>query len=224
METHLHQELENLNREINKMFSLTESALDSSIRSMLLRDDIIAGEVLEGDRKINEMQVEIEERTLHILALWQPVATDLRFVLACARVANDLERVGDLSTNIAESALMLNSKPRVSFMNVIQDLTEVVKDMFGKALNAFWEQNSQMAYRVYKKDLEANELNVKIIKNLIDYMTQESIMVERAVHSIIVANSLERIGDLSTNIGEDVVFISQGINVKHSQKFDWGNY
>jgi len=220
METQLHHELDRLEEKINRMFSLTEIALDNAIQSLIHRNDDIAGQVIEGDQELNKMEVEIEELTLHILALWQPVAKDLRFVIACARIANDLERVGDQSTNIAERALMLNRKPKVSFMNAIQNLADVVKYMFGNVFYAFTERNCEAANHVCEKDVEADDLNIKIIKNLIDYMSQESIIVERAVHSIIVANALERVGDLSTNIGEDIVFIARGINVRHSQYND----
>lgn len=220
METHLHQELDKLEEKIMKMFSLTERALENSIQALINREDEIATQVIEGDQELNQMEVEIEELTLNILALWQPVAKDLRFVMACARVANDLERIGDQSTNVAERALMLNRKPKVSFMNAIQNLADVVMEMFRSSLEAFTNRDCEAADEVCKKDIQADELNIKIIKNLIDYMSTESIIVERAVHSIIVSNALERVGDLSTNIGEDIVFIVRGINVRHSQKFD----
>ncbi len=224
METHLHQELEKLEEKIMRMFSLTERALQNSIQALIDRDDDVATQVIEGDQDLNQMEVEIEELTLNILALWQPVAKDLRFVMACARIANDLERVGDQSTNIAERALMLNRKPKVNFLNSIQNLAEVVMEMFKNSLQAFTNRDCEEADNVCKKDLQADDLNIKIIKNLIDYMSTESIIVERAVHSIIVANALERVGDLSTNISEDIVFIVRGINVRHSQNFDSACY
>lgn len=224
METHLEQELEKLNERINKMFSLTERSLYNSVLALIQRDDDIAGQVIENDQELNKIEVEIEELTLHILALWQPVAKDLRFIVACARIANDLERIGDQATNVSERALMLNRKPKLSFMNTIENFSDVVQEMFGSAIGAFTRKDCAAAENICRQDIKVNELNTKIIKTLIDYMYHESIIVERAVHSIIVANSLERVGDLSTNIAEDIIFIVRGINVRHSQKFDSACY
>jgi phosphate transport system protein len=131
-----------------------------------------------------------------------------------------LERIGDQSTNIAERAILLNQKPRLSFMNAVNSLAEVVTDMFRKVITAFSTMDTDLAIQVCHMDSKADELNIKIIRQLIDYMAHESVVVERSVHTILTANALERIGDLSTNIGEEVVFIARGINVKHCDTFD----
>jgi phosphate transport system protein len=187
---------------------------------LLQRNDVLAQEVIGEDKEINRLEVEIEEQILNILALWQPVARDLRFVSGCSRVASDLERIGDQSTNIAERAILLNQKPRLSFMNAVNSLAEVVTDMFRKVITAFSTMDTDLAIQVCHMDSKADELNIKIIRQLIDYMAHESVVVERSVHTILTANALERIGDLSTNIGEEVVFIARGINVKHCDTFD----
>lgn len=220
METHLHQELNMLRVQLMEMFAQTEKALDKAIESLLKRDDDLAQQVIEGDQEINKMEVEMEERILNILALWQPVAKDLRFITAASRIANDLERVGDQATNIAERAIMLNQKPRLDFMNSVQALAEVAMNMYRNIIDAFANGDVSLAANVCKMDSKADDLNIRIIKRLIDYMANETVIVERAVHTIIVANALERIGDLATNIGEDVVFIKKGINVRHSNSFD----
>ncbi len=220
MRTHLHKELERLEIKIMKMFALTERALNNAVQSLMERDDALAEEVMQGDEVINALEVDIEESILHLLALWQPVARDLRFVLGCSKVANDLERLGDQATNIAERAIMLNQKPRLSLMNAVQSLADVALDMYRNVISSFSSLDCEQAAQVCGQDNTADELNIKIIRRLIDYMSTESMIVERAVHTIIVANSLERVGDLSTNIAENVYFIVQGINVKHSDRFD----
>jgi len=220
METHFQHALEKLEVDIMKMFALADRALEKSIQALINRDDELAEQVLDGDQDINELEVKLEESILHILALWQPVARDLRYIMGCSKIITDLERVGDQATNVAERAIMLNQKPRLSFMNAIQSLADVSLDMFRSSISAFANLDCETAAAVCRKDNTADELNIKIIRSLIDYMSNESIIVERAVHSIIVANSLERVGDLSTNIAENVYFIVEGINVKHSDHFD----
>ena len=220
MQTHLHQELESLKVTIMKMFAITERALQDAVNSLMQRDDDLANQVMQGDKNINRLEVEIEEKILNILALWQPVARDLRFVTGCSRIASDLERIGDQSTNIAERAILLNEKPRLSFMNGLQALADVSTEMYRNVITSFSQLDCNMAVNVCNMDSRADELNVQIMRQLIDYMSNESKIVERAVHTLIVANSLERVGDLATNIAEDVVFIARGVNVRHSNKFD----
>lgn len=220
MESHLHQEIRKLKEEIMKMFTLTERALDHSVQSLLERNDDLAQRVIDGDDEINALEVKIEDLILNILARWQPVAKDLRFILGCSKVANDLERLGDQATNISERALMLNQRPKLRMMNSVRSMSEVALDMYRSVITAFSELDCDRAAEICRQDNEADVLNVKIIRELIDYMGQDNRIVERPVHTVIVANSLERVGDLATNIAEEVFFIIRGINVKHSTWFD----
>jgi phosphate transport system protein len=194
--------------------------LDASVKALMERSDTLAEEVIQGDQAINALEVEIEESILHILALWQPVARDLRFVMGCSKIANDLERLGDQATNIAERALMLNHRPKLTLMNAVQSLADVSLGMYRSVIDAFSKLDCDQAAQVCGQDNIADDLNIKIIRRLIDSMSNENVIVERAVHTVIVANSLERVGDLSTNIAENIYFIVQGINVKHSNRFD----
>ncbi len=220
VETHFHQELEALEVIMMKMFTLTEKSLHQAVQAMRERDDDLAQAVIEEDKELNRLEVQIEERTLNILALWQPVARDLRFITGCSRIANDLERIGDQSTNIAERALMLNQKPRHSSMNSVESLADLAMDMYRSVTSSFSNLDCDVALNVCKMDSQADDMNIRIMRDLIDFMVNESKLVERAVHTILIANALERVADLSTNIGEDVVFIARGINVKHSNQFD----
>jgi phosphate transport system protein len=219
-ETHFQQELEKLEVAIMKMFTLTERSLNKAITAMRERDDDKAQEVIEEDEQLNNLEVEIDDITLHILALWQPVAKDLRFITGCSRIATNLERIGDQATNICERVLMLNQKPRLSLMNSVEALAEKALTMFRNVTRAFSDQDSKSAMLVCRTDSEVDDMNIRLMRSLIDFMITENVIVERAVHSIIISNALERVGDLSTNIGEDVVFISRGINLKHCDTYD----
>jgi phosphate transport system protein len=220
METHLHKELEKLEVKMMRMFTLTERALSAAVKALMERNDSLAEEVIVGDKEINALEVDIEEAILHILALWQPVAKDLRFVMGCSKIANDLERLGDQATNVAERAIMLNQRPRLALMNAVQSLADISLSMYQNVIDAFSRLDCDQAAQVCGQDNTADDLNIKIIRRLIDSMSSENAVVERAVHTVIVANSLERVGDLSTNIAENIYFIAQGINVKHSDRFD----
>ncbi|WP_027369428.1 phosphate signaling complex protein PhoU [Desulfovermiculus halophilus] len=220
METHLHKELEKLEVKMMRMFTLTERALGAAVKALMERNDSLAEEVIVGDKEINALEVDIEEAILHILALWQPVAKDLRFVMGCSKIANDLERLGDQATNVAERAIMLNQRPRLALMSAVQSLADISLSMYQNVIDAFSRLDCDQAAQVCGQDNTADDLNIKIIRRLIDSMSSENAVVERAVHTVIVANSLERVGDLSTNIAENIYFIVQGINVKHSDRFD----
>jgi len=220
VERHFQQEIEALEVTMMKMFSLTERSLDKAIRSLKNRDEDLAQEVIDEDKQLNAMEVEIEERTLNILALWQPVARDLRFVTACSRIGNELERIGDQSTNIAERVLLLIQKPRLDLMTGLESLADDALAMYRKVTNAYTKLDCGQAIEVCKMDSNIDDLTLKIMRKFLDFMVNESVIVERAVHAIIIANALERVADLSTNIGEDIVFIARGINVKHSDSFD----
>ena len=219
-ETHFEQELEKLEVTIMRMFTLTEQSLNKAITAMGERDDDRAQEVIEEDEQLNNLEVEVDDITLHILALWQPVARDLRFITGCSRIATNLERIGDQATNICERVLMLNQKPKLDLMNSVEALADKALTMFRDVTRAFSDQDSEASMRVCRSDSEVDDMNIRIMRKLIDFMITENVIVERAVHCIIIANALERVGDLSTNIGEDVVFISRGINVKHCDTYD----
>jgi phosphate transport system protein len=219
-ETHFQQELEKLEVAIMRMFTLTEQSLNKAIAAMRERDDDKAQEVIEEDEQLNNLEVEVDDITLHILALWQPVARDLRFITGCSRIATNLERIGDQATNICERVLMLNQKPKLDLMNSVEALAERALTMYRNVVGAFSDQDSEAAMEVCRADSNVDDMNIRIMRELIDFMITENVIVERAVHCIIIANALERVGDLSTNIGEDVVFISRGINVKHCDTYD----
>ena len=215
MESRFHQELEELRMMILQMAALTERALQKSIQALLNRNTQLADEVVGGDREINLLEVAVDRQSLRLLALDQPMARDLRFIIGCMRIAVDLERVGDQAVNIAERAQFLSTRPPLPANPAIEQLGEVALDMFKTVLQAFVNDNSDQAREVCQMDDTADELNVRVLKDLLEYMGKDVPAVERSVQTIIAARCLERVADQATNIAESVIFISKGVNIKH---------
>jgi len=215
MESRFHQELEELRMMILQMAALTERALEKSIQAFLGRDMQLADEVIEGDQEINMLEVYVDRQSLRLLALDQPMARDLRFILGCMRIAVDLERVGDQAVNIAQRAQFLSTRPPLPPNPAMEQLGEVALDMFRTVIQAFVNDNSEQAREVCQMDDVADDLNVRILKDLLEYMTHETPAVERSVQTIITSRCLERVADQATNIAESVIFISKGVNIKH---------
>ena len=215
MESRFHQELEELRMMILQMAALTERALQKSLQALLNRNTQLADEVVGGDQEINLLEVAVDRQSLRLLALDQPMARDLRFIVGCMRIAVDLERVGDQAVNIAERAQFLSTRPPLPANPAMEQLGEVALDMFKTVLQAFVNDNSDQAREVCQMDDTADELNVRILKDLLEYMGQDVPAVERSVQTIIAARCLERVADQATNIAESVIFISKGVNIKH---------
>jgi phosphate transport system protein len=209
------QQLENLKIEVLRMAALTERSLGRALQSLFERNSDLAEEVIEGDQEINQLEVEIDRLCLRLLALEQPMARDLRFIIGCMRVSVNLERIADQAVNIAERALYLNQRPTLPHQPLMEQLATTSTDMLKKAISAFNNGNTSQASEVCQMDDTADELNLKILKHFIDYMLVEVKTVDRAVNTIIISRCLERCADLATNIAEAVVFVVEGVEIKH---------
>jgi len=218
MESRFREELEQLKMMILQMAALADSALDKAMRALFERDAELANEVIQGDQQINLLEVDIDRYSLRLLALGQPLARDLRFIVGCMRISVDLERVADQAVNVAESALFLSSRPPLPHNSNLEQLAETATDMLRTAIAAFVLGNADEARDVCQMDDTADELNVAILRGLLDYMVGEVPAVERSVQTIIAARSLERVADQATNIAESVIFIVQGVNIKHQSE------
>jgi phosphate transport system protein len=214
MERHLDQQLDDLRMTYLEMAAMTQKALDRTLTAMYERDPELAEAIIEEDCRLNEMEVRVDEQTLSLLAREQPVASDLRFVVSIIHSAVNLERIGDQAVNIAERVLLFSQREALPPNPLLEELAETVRTMFNQAVEAFAKRDPELAEKVCNTDAKADALNMKILKHYIDYMIEESRSVERAVHRIIVARCLERIGDLATNLAENVIFHIQGVNVK----------
>ena len=215
MDSRFHQEIEQLRLTVLHMAALAERSLTKAIRSFFDRDVQLAKEVIGGDHEINLLEVEVDKRSLRLLALDQPMARDLRFIVGCMRIAVDLERVGDQAVNIAQRAIFLSSRPPLPALPAMEQLADTALDMLMSVVQALIHESIQEANDVCQMDDTADELNVAVLRNLLDYMVKEVPAVERSVETIIAARCLERAADQATNIAESVIFIVRGVNIKH---------
>jgi len=215
MEDKFHSDLEQLKMSILRMATLAEKALEKSVKALLERDDQLAEEVVGKDREIDMLEVEVDRHALRLLALDQPMARDLRFIVGSLRIAVDLERIGDQAVNIAQRARILNSRPPLPRNNALEELADTALDMLRAVISSFVNQNPDIATDVCKMDDVADELNYRILKDALAYMANEAPVVERSVQTIIAARCLERAADQTTNIAESVIFMIKGVNIKH---------
>ena len=215
MESRFHQEIQQLKMNILQMAALTERALEKSVQALLRRDIQTAQEVIDGDREINLLEVEIDRHCLRLLALDQPMARDLRIIVGSMRICTDLERIADQAVNVAQRAQFLSNRPPLPPNPYMERLSETAIDMYKTVIGAFINENSDQATEVCQMDDTADEYNVKVLKSQLDYMVREVPAVERSVQTIIAARCLERIADGATNIAESVIFINKGVNIKH---------
>ena len=209
------QELEELKQNLLRMANLAETAVGKSILSVTSRNSDLAREVIIDDITLNRMKLAIEEQAFKLLALRQPLATDLRLTVAALRIATELERIGDQAVNIAERALELNSRPPLKLPIDLKVMADIALGMVRTSTDAFVHQDPKLAIKVCQRDVEVDLLDDEYIQKILDCMIKESRWVTRLHHFIIIVRNLERIADLATNIAEDIVFIVEGRVIKH---------
>jgi phosphate transport system protein len=212
---HFTVELEDLNQKLLQMAGMVESAIHRSVRSLIEQDRELATQVIRDEPQINRMEMEIDGLATRLLALNQPVARDLRFLTAALKINNDLERMGDLANHIAERSLSLMHHPLVRPMTDIPKMATLVQSMLLQVLEAFVKSDAELARSVLLADDEVDRLRDALYTELVETMQRDPGVVPAAVDLIFVARNLERIGDHTTNIAEDVVFLVKGIDVRH---------
>ena len=215
MESRFHTDLEQLKMIILHMATLTEKALEKSVKALVERNDNLVEKVIKGDSEINLLEVDVDRLCLRLLALDQPMARDLRFIVGSMRISVDLERIADQAVNIAQKAKFLNARPPLPQNHSIEELADTASDMLKSVISSFINQNADLAIDVCKMDDVADGLNYQILKEMMAYMSTEAPAVERSVQTIIAARCLERAADQSTNIAESVIFMIKGVNIKH---------
>ncbi len=216
MSLHLQRDLDHLKKEILTVGGLVEEAINDAIRALRNRDSSRAQAVIDTEYIIDEKEVDIEEECLKILALHQPVATDLRFIVVILKVNNDLERMGDFATNIAQRALYLSEHdPLPDLLEFIEELPGMVQKMVRDTLDALVKMDVNLARKVMKADDAVDDLNRRMYLKVNEAIQKDPSVSERAISLLSTSRYLERIGDLSTNIAEDVVFMVEGNVVRH---------
>jgi phosphate transport system protein len=213
---HFSKKLEDLRVKVLCMAALSESAVHKAIKAYLENDSDLAEAVIVGDEAINEMEDQIDNFCLELLALDQPMAVDLRTIIGAQRITVNLEQLGDEAVNLAHRAMFLASRPPMPHNPKMENLANIVKLMLSEALKAYVDDDVTLAGQVCRMDDKADDLTIGILRQLVAEMVSESRIVERGVHAIIGARHLERVGDLATNVAESVVFIVEGTSMKHN--------
>src|SRR5688572_6778073 len=215
MSKHLQRDLEHLKKQLLTMGGMVEEATDLAITAVVDRRRELAEQVLAGDDRIDAKELEIEDECLKMLALHQPVATDLRFIITVLKVNNDLERMGDLAKNIAERAAFLGELPPIEGAQDFRRMAERVRGMVHECIDALVERDVELARRVCIEDRDVDEENRRRFAQLQQEMKSDPATVERAVSLLSVSRHLERIADHATNVAEDVVFLVDGEVIRH---------
>lgn len=212
---HFQEELELLQRRLLTMGGLAEERVRDAVAALTDRDAALIHQVLEGDGPINELHIEIDDRCFKLLALHQPMAADLRAIVAAVKVNTDLERVGDLAVNIAEASKRSLQHPAAGPLDDIARMSAIAQRMLRDALDAFVRRDTGMARAVLAEDDTLDALKSDISRRLLTCMRTDSSTIETCLQLILVSRHLERIGDHATNIAEDVIFMVSAQDVRH---------
>ena len=212
---HFQEELEALQGRLLEMGGLAEERVRAAVHGLVSRDVALVDQVLYSDEPINTLHIEVDERCFKLLALHQPMAADLRAIVAAVKINTDLERVGDLAVNIAEAAKRYVTHPPVKKLIDIPKMGEIAQSMLRDSLDAYVKRDTALAHEVLNEDDELDGLKTQVFRELLTYMLQDPSTVEPALDLILVSRHLERIGDHATNIAEDVIFMVSALDVRH---------
>ncbi|HEX3656171.1 MAG TPA: phosphate signaling complex protein PhoU [Pirellulales bacterium] len=215
MAEHLHRQLHELKQEIVYVGSLVEEALDKALRALSSRNELLAREVVEADEEINRMEVAVEEDCLRILALYQPVAMDLRFVVAVLKINNDLERIGDLAKNIAKRVIYLSRAREVGVPSDFREMARIAQHMVKQSLDALVTSNSNLARQVRGDDDKVDAIRDRISETMSARIQEHPEQIEVLMKLFSVARHLERLADMATHIAEEVIYMVDGAIVRH---------
>jgi phosphate transport system protein len=212
---HFQEELDALQARLLEMGGLAEERVRVAIQGLVQRDADLIEKVMRGDEPLNELHIEIDSRCFTLLALYQPMATDLRAIVAAVKINTDLERVGDLAVNIAEAARRNVTHAPVKKLIDIPQMGDIAQTMLRDALDSFVRRDTRLAQQVLNDDDRLDGLKTQVFRELLTYMLHDPTTVEPALDLILVSRHLERIGDHATNIAEDVIFMVSALDVRH---------
>lgn len=225
MERHFDQELKDLNKELLKMGTFAEESIFRSIEALKNRDRAMAEGVIRNDNNVDELELAIDEKCIDLIARYQPMAKDLRFITTAMKINAELERIADIAVDIAQRTLEIVDKPLLKPLVDIPKLAAIAQEMVRGAIDAFVRGDIELARKVLLKDPEANAFRNEIHKELVeDYMAKDASTAPRAVQLLLIARFLERICDHTTNIAEDVIYLVGAQVVRHHpEKLKDGN-
>jgi phosphate transport system protein len=213
---HFEEELDLLKARLLAMGGLAEERVRVAVEALVRRDSDLLATILEGDEPINQFHLEIDQRAFTLLALYQPMASSLRVIVAALKINSDLERIGDLAVNIAEASARYLALPPVKPLLDLPRMADIAQRMLRDALDAFVKRDTDLAQSVLNRDDELDELKTQIFRELMTYMISDPARIEAALALILVSRHLERIGDHATNIAEDVIFVVSARDVRHA--------
>jgi phosphate transport system protein len=208
-------ELGDLQNKLLEMGGLVETSIHTTIRSLVERDESLMSSIWQSEDRINQLDIEIDEKATRLLALNQPVAKDLRFLTAAIKINSDLERMGDLAINLAQRSLSLLNRPQVKPLVDIPHMSKTVESMVRKSLDAFVLRDEELARSVLMSDDEVDDLKNAIYRELLELIEHGEAPAGPGFDLIFIAHNLERIADHATNIAEDVLFLIKGVDVRH---------
>jgi phosphate transport system protein len=212
---HFQEELESLQGRLLEMGGLAEERVRAAVHGLVSRDVSEIDHVLHGDEPINQFHIEIDNTCFRLLALRQPMAVDLRSIVAAVKINTDLERVGDLAINIAEAAKRYVTHPPVKKLIDIPKMGDIAQTMLRDSLDAYVKRDTLLAHQVLHQDDQLDGLKTQVFRELLTYMLQDTATIEPALDLILISRHLERIGDHATNIAEDVIFMVSALDVRH---------
>lgn len=210
-----HDELDTLQERLLEMAGLVEQLIDRAIKAVLERDPSVAEEVMAADDRVDELEMEIDERVIELLALQQPMASDLRQIVTTNKISNDLERMGDHAVNISKAARRLTEASPLPEIRELAEMAEITQGMVADSLAAYVARSAGTARLVCLTDDKVDDLRRSMFRILVTHMLEDPKRIGGALELLLVSQNLERIADLSTNISEDVVFLVEGRTIKH---------
>ena len=215
MERHFQKELESIKTSLIKMGSIVEENISHALQALLERNESLAQKVIENEERINTLEIEIDNAIVDLLALQQPVASDLRFIIAAQKINNDLERIGDHAVNIAEADLNLIRIKSIDSLLELPKMAVTTKLMLRQALDSFILLDPALAQRVVESDDQIDDLNRSMTTDVIELLKSDKRTIEFGLELVRISRNLERVADMSTNIAEEVIFHTQARVVKH---------
>lgn len=218
MERHFDEQLQGLKPHLMKMSALAETMIGDAVKALVQRDASVIPLVYEREAQVNRMQIEIDEMCLTLIALHQPAAGDLRFILGAAKTNSDLERLADQAINISDKTRRLLELPPLQPLVRIPRMADIARGMVTDSLHAFVNRDVLRAREVLLRDDEVDALKAEITADMLRLMSADPTAIERALGLILIARNLERIGDHATNIAENTIFVVEGRDVRHQGK------
>lgn len=205
-----HEQLDELQQDVLKMGTMVEQAIFNAVKSLKARDEILAQQVIDGDVSIDDFQVQIEDDCIRLLALQQPMASDLRVISAVLKITNDLERIADHAKDVSKVTIRLSGQPLIKPLIDIPRMAEITQKMLRISLDAFMRRDASQVEQLIDCDHEVDALYHQIFRELLSFMLEDTRTIQQATHLLFVGRHMERMADYCTNLGEAVYFMVKG--------------